>query len=54
VGVRKYWASLRAQLFWQFIAETTLLHYSLLAYIVWAELGLPYLNNYFVQISDQL
>jgi len=48
VGIRKVLGSLRGQLFWQFIAETTLitLFAVLLAYGL-AALGLPFLNDLF-------
>jgi ABC-type antimicrobial peptide transport system permease subunit len=48
VGVRKVLGSLRAQLFWQFIAETFLITlFAIGLAIIWAQLGLPYLNNLF-------
>jgi putative ABC transport system permease protein len=48
VGIRKVLGSLRPQLFWQFIAETTLITFFavLMAYGL-AKLGLPYLNGLF-------
>jgi len=48
VGVRKVLGSMRGQLFWQFIAETTLitLFAVLLAYGL-AQLGLPFINSIF-------
>lgn len=48
VGVRKVMGSRRAQLFWQFIAETTLI--TLIAVLLaygWAYLALPYLSRLF-------
>ncbi|MFT3823424.1 MAG: ABC transporter permease [Chitinophagaceae bacterium] len=48
VGVRKVMGSRRSQLFWQFIAETTLI--TLLAVLLaygWALLALPYLGGLF-------
>ncbi len=48
VGIRKVLGSRRPQLFWQFIAETTLITFFsvLLAYAL-AQLGLPFINNLF-------
>lgn len=48
VGIRKVLGSMRMQLFWQFIAETSLITFFavLLAYGL-AKLGLPYLNGLF-------
>jgi len=48
VGIRKVLGSMRSQLFWQFIAETSLITFFavLLAYGL-AKLGLPFLNDLF-------
>jgi putative ABC transport system permease protein len=48
VGIRKVLGSMRAQLFWQFIAETALITFFavLLAYGI-AKLALPYVNDLF-------
>ncbi|MEO5594913.1 MAG: ABC transporter permease [Chitinophagaceae bacterium] len=48
VGIRKVLGSMRAQLFWQFIAETSLITFFsvLLAYGL-ANLGLPFVNDLF-------
>ena len=48
VGIRKVLGSMRPQLFWQFIAETSLITFFavLLAYGL-ANLGLPFVNNLF-------
>ncbi|MBN9298474.1 MAG: ABC transporter permease [Filimonas sp.] len=48
VGIRKVLGSLRSQLFWQFIAETTIITVIAIAFAYWlAKAGLPYLNRMF-------
>ncbi|MFT3934356.1 MAG: ABC transporter permease [Chitinophagaceae bacterium] len=48
VGIRKVLGSRRTQLFWQFIAETTLITlFSVLLAYAFAQLGLPFINDLF-------
>jgi len=56
VGIRKVLGSLRSQLFWQFIAETTLITlFAVILAFMLAELGIPYLNELFkTQLSIHL